>query len=56
MDGWDVDSKLIQKRAEVILHVRLNDPEAKLQQETIGVLGTNLIHGCFHHYDNRKSY
>ena len=39
---------------EVIFHVRLNDPEAKLQQETIGILGTNLIHGCFHHYENPK--
>ena len=39
---------------EVIIHVRLNDPEAKLQQETIGVLGTNLIYGCFNHYQNPK--
>ena len=39
---------------EVIIHVRLNDPEARLQQETIGVLGTNLIYGCFNHYKNPK--
>lgn len=35
----------------VIIHVRLHDQEAKLQQETIGILGTNLIHACF--YNNK---
>jgi hypothetical protein len=31
----------------VIIHVRLNDADSKLQQETIGILGTNLVYACF---------
>ena len=55
MAGWDVGFKLIQKEAnEVIFHVRLNDPEAKLQQESIGILGTNLIYACFNLYHEPK--
>ncbi len=42
-----------QKRAnsnpnDIILHVNLHDQEAKLQQETIGTIGTNLLHACFY--------
>lgn len=33
---------------EVIFHVRLKENEAVLQQETIGVMGVNLIYACFH--------
>ena len=39
---------------EVIFHVRLNDNDAKLQQETIGIMGTNLIYGCFNYYKDPK--
>lgn len=39
---------------EVIIHIRLNDQEAKLQQETVGIIGTNLIYGCFNHYEEPK--
>jgi hypothetical protein len=39
---------------EVILHVKLNDLDAKLQQEVIGVMGTNLIYGCFNFYNDAK--
>lgn len=31
---------------DVIIHVRLHDPDISLQQEAIGILGVNLIHGC----------
>jgi hypothetical protein len=38
--------------SDVILHVRLHDPDMSLQQETIGVLGVNLMHACmFLHKD-----
>lgn len=47
---------------DFLIHVRLKDQEAKIQQETIGIIGTNLIHACFnetnpkvilqHLYDN----
>ena len=29
------------------MHVKLNDQDAKLQQETVGIIGTNLLHACF---------
>ncbi|WP_435625825.1 TonB-dependent receptor [Flagellimonas sp.] len=32
---------------EIILHVRFKQNEARLQQETLGTLGVNLIHGAF---------
>lgn len=35
---------------EVILHVRLLENTALQQQATYGVLGTNLLYACFHHY------
>ncbi|MDA9898268.1 TonB-dependent receptor [Flavobacteriales bacterium] len=41
---------------EVIFHVRLNDNDAKLQQETIGVMGTNLIYACFNHNQDPKNF
>src|SRR5690606_8786243 len=37
---------------DVIIHIRLHDPDINLQQESIGVLGVNLIHACFFHYDD----
>ena len=41
---------------EVIFHVRRNDSDAKLQQETIGIMGTNLIYACFNHYHQPKTF
>jgi len=39
---------------EVILHIKLNDMDAKFQQEVVGIMGTNLIYGCFNHCDDPK--
>tara|TARA_B100000214_G_C23946432_1_gene618208 strand:+ start:28 stop:1446 length:1419 start_codon:yes stop_codon:yes gene_type:complete len=55
--GWmgvrfQLDPK--KKPNEFIIHVRLHDQDAKLQQESIGVLGTNLIHACFNEKDPVK--
>jgi hypothetical protein len=36
--------------SDVIIHIRLHDPDISLQQETIGILGVNLIHACFFHH------
>lgn len=33
---------------DVIFHIRMKEEEAYLQQETIGIMGVNLIYGCFH--------
>jgi hypothetical protein len=39
---------------EIILHVRFKETDARLQQETLGVLGTNLIYGAFYKYNEPK--
>ncbi len=39
---------------EIILHVRFKETDAKLQQETLGTLGVNLIYGGFYLNDNPK--
>jgi hypothetical protein len=39
-----------EKPSDIILHARLFDQESVLQQEALGVLGVNLIHGaCYLH-------
>ncbi len=37
--------------SEIIIHVRMLDDEAALQQEALGIVGVNLVHGAFnlHH-------
>ena len=42
------------KPNDVILHYLLHEREAKQQQESTGILGVNLIHGCMFHSDNPK--
>ncbi len=39
---------------EIIVHLRFKETEARLQQETLGVLGVNLIYGAFYLNDNPK--
>lgn len=39
---------------EIILHVRFKQNEARLQQETLGILGVNLIYGAFFKHDKPK--
>ena len=39
---------------DFIFHVRLNDQDSKLQQETVGIIGTNLIHACFFNNESAK--
>ncbi|MBL7963225.1 MAG: TonB-dependent receptor [Flavobacteriales bacterium] len=41
-----------QPTSDVILHVRLHDPDISMQQENIGIMGVNLIFGCFFHHAN----
>ena len=42
------------KPSDFIIHVKLNDQDAKLQQETIGIIGTNLLHACFNETNPKK--
>ena len=39
---------------EIVLHVRFKEIDARLQQETLGVLGLNLIYGAFYKYNVPK--
>ena len=39
---------------ELIMHIRFKQTDATLQQETLGVLGVNLIYGAFYMYDRPK--
>ncbi|MGV6846507.1 MAG: TonB-dependent receptor [Lutibacter sp.] len=40
---------------DIILHVRFKEIDAKLQQETLGTLGVNLIYGAFYLNDNPRA-
>ena len=42
------------KPNDVVLHYLLHEREAKQQQESAGILGVNLLHGCMFHSDNPK--
>ncbi|WP_298757433.1 TonB-dependent receptor [uncultured Psychroserpens sp.] len=39
---------------EIVLHIRFKENDARLQQETLGVLGTNLIYGAFYKYNEPR--
>ncbi len=39
---------------EITLHLRFKENDARLQQETLGILGTNLIYGAFYKYHTPK--
>jgi hypothetical protein len=39
---------------EIIVHIRFKEIDARLQQETLGSLGVNLIYGAFYLNDNPK--
>ncbi|MCO4822118.1 MAG: TonB-dependent receptor [Flavobacteriaceae bacterium] len=43
-----------QEYNEIILHLRFRENDARLQQETLGILGTNLIYGAFYKYNEPK--
>ncbi len=38
--------------SDVVIHVRMLDPENVQQQEAIGILGVNLIYGAFHTFSD----
>ncbi|MDP2059281.1 MAG: TonB-dependent receptor, partial [Flavobacteriaceae bacterium] len=39
---------------EIIIHFRFHENDAKLQQETLGVLGVNLIYGAYYKHSEPK--
>ena len=36
---------------DVVIHVRMKDNDNVLQQQALGVIGVNLIYGCYYYYD-----
>jgi len=44
----------IEDYNEIIMHIRFKQTDATLQQETLGILGVNLIYGAFYMYDRPK--
>ncbi len=39
---------------EIVVHLRFKETDATLQQETLGILGVNLIYGAYYLNDNPK--
>jgi len=39
---------------EIVLHIRFKENDARLQQNTLGILGTNLIYGAFYKYNQPR--
>ena len=39
---------------EIMLHVRFHETDARMQQETLGTMGVNLIYGAFYKYHNPR--
>ena len=55
--GWvgiryQLDSS--QDYNEIIIHIRFKEMDARLQQETLGILGVNLIYGAYYKYNDPK--
>lgn len=41
--------------SQVVIHVRMLDKDNIAQQEALGIVGVNLLHGVLHHYKNSDS-
>ena len=40
---------------DIVIHLRFTENDARLQQETLGILGTNLIYGAYYkHHEPKK--
>ena len=56
--GWvgikyQIDSEQ-EEYNEITLHIRFKETDARLQQETLGKLGTNLIYGAYYKFNQPK--
>ena len=51
--GWigvKFQSHVRDEPSQIVLHVRMLDAEASLQQEALGIVGVNLLDGAFFHH------
>ena len=39
---------------DIIVHIRMHDKTAEQQQDTLGVVGVNLIYGAYYYFENAK--
>ena len=56
--GWmgiKFQTESISKYSEIKLHVRFHLPEAKAQQEILGLMGVNLIYGAYYKHNKPRS-
>lgn len=44
-----------KKPNDFVVHVKMLDNDAQLQQSAIGVLGVNMIYACFNYFEDQKS-
>ncbi len=56
--GWmgvKFQSQTHDEPSQIVMHVRMLDEEAYLQQEALGIVGVNLLYGAFfHHHEPEK--
>ena len=43
-----------QEYSEITLHIRFHQSEARFQQESLGIMGANLVYGAFYKHDEPK--
>ena len=56
-DGWvGIKYQIEPDQAynDIVLHLRFKENDARLQQETLGILGTNLIYGAYYKHNEPK--
>ncbi|MBA3848990.1 MAG: nicotinate-nucleotide adenylyltransferase [Opitutus sp.] len=46
----------LEEPSEIIIHVRMWDNKNVLQQEALGIVGTNLIYGAFYCHDDPEKF
>lgn len=57
--GWlgiRFQTKPREEPSDIMIHVRTLDKKTVLQQEALGIVGTNLIYGAFYYRDNPERF
>jgi hypothetical protein len=57
--GWlgiRFQTKPLEKPNDILIHVRTLDKKNVLQQEALGIVGTNLIYGAFYYRDDPEKF
>jgi len=57
--GWlgiRFQTKPLEEPSDILIHVRTLDKKHVLQQEALGIVGTNLIYGAFYYRDNPEKF